>query len=355
MEIESEMVRERKHYLDILRIIAIFAVVLMHTSGLFDDNVDIVSMRWHVSVFFECLTSFAVPVFVMISGALILGKSKVDVKKLYTKNIVRFVTAYFFWSFIYTMVFSFIPYYGEISANSIKNLIAGTLEGGYFHLWYMPLIIGLYVLAPILHELIHKSSTENIYYWGILSFIICFIVPLCRNVPLFEHIFGESIDIFSNGFWGAYVLYFVVGYFLDNKEYSEKCCNLIYLLGIVSAVFTIFAVWISSCKSGELIYALRENNTPNVFFMSVALFVFVKQRLANFRTSKSEKIIMMLSTLSFGVYFIHEVFIVKFGPIVYEKTTSVMAIPIIFSVTIVLSYAITWLISKFKPISKYIV
>ena len=87
---------KRKYYLDVLRICAISAVVLMHCAGFADNDVNPSSVLWNSAIIFNNITKYAVPVFVMISGSLMLGRTDISLKQLFQKYIFRLVTAYIF-------------------------------------------------------------------------------------------------------------------------------------------------------------------------------------------------------------------------------------------------------------------
>ena len=345
---------KRKHYLDVLRVISILAVLLMHSAGFFDDTVRNYCIQWNVSILLGSITRFAVPVFVMISGALMLSKESIDLKRLYSWNILRFFTAYLFWSLFYTFVYSFISYYGSVSIVSIKNLISGTLKGGYFHLWYMPMIIGLYVALPVLHHCVRGMRKEHVGYWIGLNFVICFVIPLLRRNGTFEHIFGETIDTLHVGFWGEYVFYFTLGYILDKYEMPETMYKTVCLAGIGCAVFTVLAVWFPSVRAGTLVDTFRMNNTPNVLLMSTALFVFVKKRISAYPKRSSNRSILFFSELSFGVYFVHEFILVEMHDLFFKESGTVSAILILFVATTAISYTMIFAIRKMAKLSRYI-
>ena len=96
------MKEQRIVYFDYLRIIAIFAVVVLHFAAQNWDNIDVSSFEWQVFNLYDAVAAWGVPVFVMISGALFLGK-ELTLKKLYGKYILRIVTAFFFWSVLYAL------------------------------------------------------------------------------------------------------------------------------------------------------------------------------------------------------------------------------------------------------------
>lgn len=91
-------------YLDILRFIAIFGVVLLHVS---DDGFlrGVDTEEWVPSLVYVTLSHWILPMFVMISGALFLNpKKNVSKRDLFTKYILRLVLAYVFWVIAYTAI-----------------------------------------------------------------------------------------------------------------------------------------------------------------------------------------------------------------------------------------------------------
>ena len=92
-------------YIDILRIVACFSVIMLHTSAQPWYNLPVDSMGFKIANSYDALFRFGVPVFVMISGALFLvpGK-KMDVRRLYRHNIFRLVILYIFWSCLYGLM-----------------------------------------------------------------------------------------------------------------------------------------------------------------------------------------------------------------------------------------------------------
>ena len=86
-------------YLDYLRVLATLAVFLLHISSQNWKNTDVNTFQWQIFNFTDSISRWCVAVFVMISGALFLGRRH-SIKKIYTKYIFRLVTAALFWGFL---------------------------------------------------------------------------------------------------------------------------------------------------------------------------------------------------------------------------------------------------------------
>ena len=73
----------RKIEIDLLRIVACFSVIMLHSSAQYWYELPVSSLRWSVSNGYDALFRFGVPIFVMISGMLFLGREgEVKIKKL---------------------------------------------------------------------------------------------------------------------------------------------------------------------------------------------------------------------------------------------------------------------------------
>ena len=133
------MTKERLLYIDWLRLVAAFFVVLIHTSGLLMDHsqnmIDYYLGFWNMEI-----VRSAVPLFFMISGALLLHQGyDANPCKMVTK-VLKVLILMLIWSFVYALVY--------VRPLTIKGLIYSTLKGP-FHFWFFEYLIGLYLLTPI--------------------------------------------------------------------------------------------------------------------------------------------------------------------------------------------------------------
>lgn len=93
---------DRKIYIDIIRVIATFAVIITHVCSFKWYGTDVNSFHWQCLNFFSSITRWCVPIFVMISGVFFLEPTKeIIIKKIYSKYILRIVIALLFWSVFY--------------------------------------------------------------------------------------------------------------------------------------------------------------------------------------------------------------------------------------------------------------
>ena len=123
--------KKRVIYLDLLRMLSIFMMMMLHTSSSFIAHSTINDMQYSVFNIYLSMTRFCVPMFIMISGVFFLNNDNpLDIKTLYKKNIIRLITAFLFWSTLYVF-FRYIQ-----NPTDIKNLISNIITGHY-HLWFI--------------------------------------------------------------------------------------------------------------------------------------------------------------------------------------------------------------------------
>ena len=139
------------HWISNLRALAIFAVIILHTSfegfynyGHFSVN------KWLTATFFDSSVRFCVPIFLMITGALLLGKRE-ELNVFLRKRFTRIIMPFLFWSFIYFFVFS-INDFSKLNFRLLLQFANSMRIGVYYHFWYIYMLIGIYLTIPILSK-----------------------------------------------------------------------------------------------------------------------------------------------------------------------------------------------------------
>lgn len=137
--------------LDVLRIIAILAVVSIHVFGLILGKEDLRGTRtWHFGVILNVGMKWCVPVFVMVSGALLLRPRMhaAGPGQFLRKRAVRLVPAIIVWHLVYLLLVRRWMF-GDQSepAAILVQFFDGRIYTALYFLW---LILGLYFVAPVL-------------------------------------------------------------------------------------------------------------------------------------------------------------------------------------------------------------
>ncbi len=296
-------------------------------------------------IFFFHVLAGVFQFFFMLSGCFLLDK-KISIKILWKKYVLRLLIILISWNVIYHF-----PRHKSIifSISDIINLFFS--PGAGFHLWFLYSLIGIYIVIPFLHKIVQCGLSR---YLLLLWFLTCVFL---RNIN-----FPNGCDLFTSNiihfpFCIEYIGYFVLGYFL-NKEISLSINQrkLIYSIGCVSLIVIMVGTYVLCRFTGNRSeYFYDYLNIFNVL-VSIALFVFFrydvhvcyKGRLS----VKMKKLISLLSLSSLGVYLIHIFILIiinKFIP--YLSFSAVYAIPIIWLSTTIISFAISFILSKIPVIN----
>ncbi len=345
----SALSQNRLIHFDIMRLFAAFAVVVIHVSAEIFDLYTINSVEWMVTNFFDSVFRWAVPVFIMISGSLFLSK-KIDIKKLYKKNILKIIIAYIVWASVYAI-------YSYLTKGSLLTTVTTFIEGDY-HMWYLFMIVGLYIVTPILKQIIESKNTGK--YFCIVCIVFSIILPTV--IFPFQYIqtdvynaLREALE--SVGIAFGYMLYYILGYYLsitDLKKYNK----FIYLLGITGFILTFVLTEIFSVHDGKLNSFFYDYFSPTVFAEGVFVYAFIKNITINktFNPRKI-KIIFALSNCSFGIYLVHLLIlhIIKENDFIGLSEHAIVAIPVLSLIIFAISFVISFTLNKIPFINKYIV
>ena len=175
----TSRVTERLLFPDILRIIAIFAVIVIHVGIVHFYKAPLQSYDWQITNFFECLVRWGVPVFVMVSEMFFLDPQKdITLTKLYRKNIFRIIVALISWGLLYRSIYAANIFVTEkldfqtattTLLKEYSHLLFG--EPVWYHMWFLYIIIGLFFLVPVF-RVFTKNATKKQYHYLFLIFAL---------------------------------------------------------------------------------------------------------------------------------------------------------------------------------------
>jgi len=359
-------------YFDFLRAFAPIAVIWIHVCpNMYRLEGDISSGDFIMSNSVQFFARWAVPIFIMMSGALFLNpEKKFSLKKHLTKNVSRLVIAYFFWSIIYAVAAATLNIDGGGQGwwRYFLSLVCGV---HYYHLWYLLVLILLYLMVPILRKVTENRALMN--YFLILGIMICFALPAIGDccTLILKRISNPQLPIVGMlkgieamvGYLAGklrldFMVYFVLGYFLHSEKLSRKLRIVLYVFGVVALINMISLSLVRFNMLGhDRSGATEENINAAVLTLSVAVFVAAKYGLQKVR--KLPKWIMNMAKYSFGVYLCHVLFIdfvlykggVNPFPVGNKKLELLLFV--LATVAIYLaSYAVTWVMSKIPLLRK---
>ena len=346
---ENTFLTDRVEYYDVLRIIATFAVVLIHVCAWFELH----DLQAGVNYYRLCgdLVRWAVPIFVMISGALLLD-SKRSIKQIYTKNILRIVTAFLFWSIIYALI--------NNGDNAISLSILGTVLDGPGHLWFLYMIVGLYMIIPILSKVIDAEKTT--LYFCALSFVFVFVLPSLLSAYAVlsgreASVITAKINTLNMYLPLGYSGYFVFGYYLSGHEIHRNVKIGIYVLAVLGICLTFFAHFYRNGDDLLRQIVKWDYLSPIVLIESTALFILCKDHI-KIRRQRKKSLLSNISKCTFGVYLVHILVMNCFFDVIGITEvigTSLISAFVISLLTFIVSLIISEIINKIPYINKFIV
>lgn len=345
--------KKRMVHYDLLRIIAAFSVVMLHSCAQFWDSLDINSLEWKIADGYNAVSRFGVPVFVMLSGSLLLSKEyKLDVKRLYTHNILRLVTAYVFWSCMYGLLDCF--FFGFDSLGW-KDILREMLFGRY-HLWFLPMIIGIYMLLPILRVWVHNAEKKNLQYFLVLFFILKILVQTMREIwpsGTLAYVLGLTEIELACG----YVGYFILGYYIAHIGVARKYHKMIYISVIPSAVLNIVLGNMLSVRAGVPLGGIYDSFGLFTFCIVFAQFLFFTEVMSRLQYSgRTAYIIEGFSIGTMGVYMMHIGVMEILEKCGFHSMTipNIAGIPLHAAVCFIICMCISLLLHRLPFVGKYI-
>lgn len=348
----------RIYYLDILKFVAILAVILVHVSAPYAIQ-EINSLNYWVGHSVDSMFRFGTLVFVMITGALLLDDQYTFSFKKNWFHILRFFICFVVWSLLYVTIY-------EIIVPAIKGLVIISFDNfvryffkGHLHLWYLVMAIGLYLIIPLLRLWVKKENKKYVEYFLILAIVFCSFLPMLLDIlNLFKidlYNINKFLDYASISYVIGYVPFLVLGWYLHN--YNIKKEIIIHIFAILSLVITIAGSWFISTELNRHVL-LYSGTYITIGLMSTSVFLIGKRCFAD-RSPKTKWWswnISFIAKHSLGFYASHVGFCYMFSRIIERNWTdnALIVIPICFIGGFVLSYLLTLLLS-FIPYIKKIV
>lgn len=279
------------------------------------------SIVWLSSTIYESLIIMGVPLFVMLSGSLLLQKSKLDepIRVFLKKRLARIGIAFVFWSAIYFAWSYFIDHTAVTVNYIIQNFLSG---GAYYQFWFIYLIMGLYLITPILRVLVAHADRKILRYLVILWFIAVSVIPL------FQLITGYAVD--SNLFLlGGYLGYFILGAYLIGVNVKTKILKWI-LAGAI--VWTIIGTWLMAFTFHSLgqYYYFFYTLSANVVIASVALFMLLSKYPPDWPGKKHprlSRLAHLISVNTLPIFFFHVIVLETFYKGLLGFKISLLTIP----------------------------
>ncbi|WP_424245968.1 surface polysaccharide O-acyltransferase-like enzyme [Elusimicrobium posterum] len=343
-------------WLDILRVLSAFAIVVIHTSTNIIDTLAFGSPNWFSADVYLAAARYAVPVFVMISGVFFLNPDKnITIGNIYRKYIFRMLTVLFFWALVRTLVI-------DAGFNSVPA--SGWAKSFFISIkmfWFLPMIIGLYIVTPFIRPLV--KDKKLLQYFMEASFILALCVPVMQAVET-QFLPGASfltdvMTLIKIPFF-IFGAHFVFGYYAYNYDLSKKTKYILYASAVISVILmSAGTYWFYEDKASRFFFYSMHGASlsPLAFLAGAGVFVFCKDVLGKVKFSaRMSALIHKLAAYSLGVYLSHIIIVevlARYGVFKRLDFVSLFIIPLTAGVIFLLANALIALIYKIKFVRKY--
>ena len=334
---------------DMLRTLACIMVVLLHVSAQYWYLTPTSDTEWVFMHIWNSSTRCAVPIFFMISGALFLQASPPG-KKFFTRNIPRLACVFILWSTLY-----------GIDAMTLGGALEKPFKifdyamAGHYHLWFLPAMIGVYLLLPALYAIAHYENG-----WALRAFLPVFLIfgIVCGTVAAFDGMIPWGISMaFAKiapelcGCCG----YFLLGYALTKLDATRVPRLVWILIYAVSVAITALAGILYSRHTGTATALLHAEYTATTFAEAVSLFLLFRTVKVS-ASSRTGRIFTELSACTLGIYLLHPFILERLQTFGFDTRTfhAAFSIPLVMLAVVLICLLVSALLRRIPYAGKWI-
>lgn len=286
---------------DVARVCAISGVVLVHT-WLLPDSVAVhpeanVLGLWAVFT----VAKTAVPLFLMLTGALLLSKTEPD-SVFFGKRLRRILVPWIIWTCVYVLLW----YRQDIT--SLGSLLATSWRVFMSEFTYIPMIFGIYLLLPYVRLLVKHATKRQRWLLILLWFVGVSLLPTLRDSLAFPlHVDAGLVrQVFQ------YVGYVLLGYEIWTGLSQRKPTVWVWVTATASFVLSSLFLAMRVVATPELALDTLSYVSPLLVVSAASLFcLFIG--LGNVLLDPQPqpvrhpvaRLLVAASMASFGLYFVH--------------------------------------------------
>lgn len=283
-------------YIDFLRFLAAFSVIVIHVLGPFRYLYgDIADSQWLAAAGINSLSRWAVPVFMMISGALLLSSAReFDCRYYLSKRVAKVVIPFLAWSVIYAFLAGFSD--GSWSPAITLSVLENSVDDPtWYHLWFFYDFIPLYVVIPFLAPLLKQAPPPLIKLF-LLAWMVLFLMKWLK---------AESFLLQNTVLYTGYL---ILGWYLFNRDNSNELQYWL-LAGVAMLLLNFFGTWQLAVEKGRYSIFFMGYKTLNTAIIAGMVFVCA-QAYADKIQGKLRALITLISKYSLGIYLLHPLLLI---------------------------------------------
>lgn len=349
--------KERIVFLDYMRVIACFMVIMVHSCEFFFIDGPRIGIRSMYDGFWVSVIDSAfrcsVPLFVMISAYLQFPVTG-SVSRFLGRRFSRVVVPFVIWSLLYA---SFPYLWGDMTGTDVKASLlrlAYNFNDASGHMWFIYMLIGLYLVFPVISPWIERVSRRGELAFLILWFASTFF-PYLRDCV--GDVYGECYWNEYNMLWyfSGFIGYVVLAHFVRRRlEWSVRRRVVAGALLYAAGYYVTASIWYGRIPVATTLQQLELSwrfCTPNVVAMSLGAFLLIE---AAFSKASSNKMITAISARSYGIYLMHIFVLTWVFRLIGGMFATPVTIGLVGAATFIVCVVLTWVLSKL-PGSRFII
>lgn len=296
---DGEAKKKRNPSIELLRIIAMFMIVVLHYNTHADTMLKLGIPATGTQVFANILEAFCISgmnTYVLISG-FFLSKGKVK-----PSRVIYVICQVYFYTILISLAMMLVGTYVLHSDSSFYKLVQYIFPISSEHYWFVTAYVIMYALAPVMNIAVEKLERKQIKA-VILTLLLwfCFIksfVPVLFPTDRFGYDYGWFICLYLIA---AYIRKYDVVLF-----YNAKKSALVYLVSTaIIAAMSISLYYINYNWGGFIHYSEVPYNMNFLFTLTASLGLFSFFRFYRMRENKTADVVRAIGPLTFGVYLLH--------------------------------------------------
>ncbi len=338
---------------DLIRTFGIILVVLLHASNEYYTTIQQTALEspvyWWSSTIYKSFALPCVPLFVILSGALLLQPSKTNepIRVFLKKRFNRIGLAFLFWSAVY-LVWAFLVTQTPVTLdNVVEGALYSLFSGSYYHFWFLYLIAGLYLLTPILRKIVSVKDPKILKYLILLWFIDVAVVPIIQLITGYS--LNDTVFVV-----GGFIGYFVLGVYLQRVKVRSSILHVLFFL---SFIFTIASTWFLHFHFQSIgqNYFFFGYLSMNVMLASVTMFLLLSKLTVNWSRNIHPlvtRVVHAIGKNTLPIYMFHLIVMetLQRGYLGFKLSLTVMnpviGIPVMTVVTLFITFGLILLMKK---------
>lgn len=352
------MKTEREYNYDLLRVVSMLAVIVIHVSALWvngfseyiSEGMEIKELTSPISAcIYNTISRFAVPCFIMLSGAFILDDERTEnYQEFYSKKLMKIGIPTVIFSILYILYKIPINFIKEQSGIAVAiSLLKDVVKGSpFYHMWYLYMLIGIYLLAPVVFRFKNSISYKDFRKIVYIFLIVASLSKWTGSVRVNWDV-GQAFE---------YLGYFMVGYVIRKDVPKSNYKGFLFILmGVIIEIITAFIEYEFQIKRGiaesDLKFGIVGPYCPMIVIASLLIFIGFTMLDIKYNRwiSKLAKMSFIIYLFHAGVYhFITNIVKIIEGKDYLLKFNNIYWIPIFTIVVFIISVCLTIIYNKIE-------